>query len=311
MEKHPPLPSDLIPITLGIEGGGTKTSWTILDHARNVLGQGVDRSSNLHLLTDDEFEKLLQSISAGIDAKYKITAVGGAFAGCDTAIARQRAERFIRRTWPSTEAVVVGEDTHSAFAAAHGNRDGIIVIAGTGSNVQGRKGDRWERAGGWGHLFADFGGGYDIARRGLETAYRHFDATGETGILGEEFLQQTDQKSLVELAPWIMGHSTKTEIASLALAVFNAVDQGDSFAREVLLDGASRLADRVHFVQRRLALEKPDIGLMGSLFEKNSLYAAIFEKELSNRLDLGLLFVITVPGSVGAASMALQASASD
>jgi len=65
------------------------------------------------------------------------------------------------------------EDTRSVLAAAFGAGPGIVVIAGTGSNVAGQKSADGpvEKAGGWGHLFADRGSAYDLARRGLEQAF--------------------------------------------------------------------------------------------------------------------------------------------
>ena len=304
MKKQPLASSVAIPVTLGIEGGGTKTTWAILDSEGNVVGEGVGcGSGNLHHLHDDQLAALFDSIGEGIGPAFKVVAVGGAFAGCHLASAKLRAESFMRNVWPDAGAVVAGEDTRSAFAAAHGEKDGLIVIAGTGSNVQGRKGARWEKAGGWGHLFGDFGGGYDIAGRGLEGVYRHFDITGETGLLGRKFLEKTGQNDLVELVTWMMEHSSKTEVASLVLCVFEAAAEGDKIAHGAIVEGASLLADRVLYVTKRLGLKKPDIGFIGSLLEKNTFYFGLFEKEIRKRIAAGRLFVITLPGSVGAALM--------
>ena len=303
MKKQPLASSVAIPVTLGIEGGGTKTTWAILDSEGNVVGEGHTTSGNLHHLTDEQLAVLFESIGEGIGPAFKVIAIGGAFAGCHLASAKLRAESFMRNVWPDAGTVIAGEDTRSAFAAAHGEKDGLIVIAGTGSNVQGRKGARWEKAGGWGHLFGDFGGGYDISRRGLEAAYRHFDITGETGLLGRKFLEKTGQNDLVELVTWMMEHSSKTEVASLVLCVFEAAAEGDKIAHGAIVEGASLLADRVLYVTKRLGLKKPDIGLIGSLLEKNTFYFGLFEKEIRKRIAAGRLFVITLPGSVGAAMM--------
>ncbi|SDU26358.1 N-acetylmuramic acid 6-phosphate etherase [Verrucomicrobium sp. GAS474] len=312
MKRQPLASAPATPVTLGIEGGATNTTWAILDAAGNVVGKGKgNNSGNLHHLDDAQLASLFASIRAGIGAGFRVAAIGGAFAGCHLPAAKLRAENHLRAVWPDVEKIVVGEDTRSAFAAAHGDKDGIIVIAGTGSNVQGRNGDRWEKAGGWGHLFGDFGGGYDIARRGLEAAYKHFDSTGETGLLAQAFLEKSGQNNLVEFVTWILEHDSKTEVASLVLAVFEAAAKGDKLAHAALAEGAAHLADRVLFVARRLGLKKPDIGIIGSLPEKNPFYFAMFEKEVRKRITAGRLFIITLPGAVGAALMIPGTALSD
>ncbi|NCZ52519.1 MAG: hypothetical protein EBY81_01230 [Verrucomicrobia bacterium] len=70
-------------------------------------------------------------------------------------------------------------DTDSALAAAWGSEDGFLVIAGTGSNVVGRKGSVRLSAGGHGHLLGDAGSGYDIVQRAVEAVFRARDRDGK------------------------------------------------------------------------------------------------------------------------------------
>ncbi len=102
-------------------------------------------------------------------------AIGGAFAGCQLADEKRRVEKALRRVWPKAKIVRVMEDTRSVLAAAFANSGGIVVIAGTGSNVAGQKSASApiEKAGGWGHLFSDQGSAYDLARRGPRARLRN------------------------------------------------------------------------------------------------------------------------------------------
>ncbi len=302
MKRQPS--ASALPVILGIEGGGTKTTWALVDAQGKVHANGQVGSGNLHHLSDKELLGRFKDIRTGINAKkFHVIAVAGAFAGCHLDSAKKRAEGFMLQVWPDSRVRLAGEDTRSAYASAHGEKDGLIVIAGTGSNVQGRKGSRWEKAGGWGHIFGDFGGGYDIARRALESAYRHFDETGKTGLLGKKILAKSGQPDLVEFVTWLLDDAKatklKTVVASLAVAVFEAAAKGDPLAKAAIEEGAAHLADRVLFVTRRLGLKKPDIGLVGSLVEKNAGYRALFEKEVRQRIDAGRFFVIELPGAVG------------
>ncbi len=291
--------------TLGIEGGGTKTTWSLVADDGSVFRTGQTTAGNLQLQTPAQTAALFDGLHAqlGKDAA-RVKAVGGAFAGCHLPAEKKRAEDNFRRLWPQAKAFLAGEDTRSAFAAAHGRGNGLIVIAGTGSNVQGCKDGRWEKAGGWGELFADPGSGWDLARRGLVEVYAHFDATQEVTPLGRTYLVATGRNTLAELVPHMLEHrADKTYVASFCVGVFAAAKKGDKLAIKVCEEGAAALADRVLYVTRRLGLVKPAIGLIGSLLEKEPYYRGLFEKGIRKRIAAGKIFFIETPGSVGAARM--------
>jgi N-acetylmuramic acid 6-phosphate etherase len=288
---------------LGIEGGGTKTTWVFLDANGKTLQTGHGGTGNSQMLSEAEMMALLQSIrdrtGPGVDM------IGGAFAGCHLERERVRLRRFCQKVWPAATQIVIGEDTGSAMAGAHGTADGIIVIAGTGANVVGRKGKRWEKACGWGHIFSDEGSGYDVARRGLQATFRAYARTKTVGLLGQSFLRLTAQSTMEEMVPWILEHDSKTQVAALAPAVFQAAQAGDVLAKKVLAEGLEELADRVHFVTKRLGLKNPPVGLIGSLFEKGPGYFRGFTKALRKKQPGSKVFVNRTPGAVGAARMVM------
>jgi N-acetylglucosamine kinase-like BadF-type ATPase len=298
-------PNPLAPpfFTLGLEGGGTKTTWILLDSTGAAVGEGKAGPANIQLLTDAEIVARFEEIKAqGARVAHQI---GGAFAGCHLEKERTRVKKAAQQVWPDAKKILIGEDTQSAIYGALGREDGLIVIAGTGSNAFGRKGRETAKAGGWGHLFADPGSGYDTARRGLVAVYAHYDATQKVTPLGKEYLKLTKQKNLEELVPFVLAHGSKTEVAALAPAVFNAAKKGDKLAKQVLADGVGQLALRAVQVMKRLRLKNSSIGLIGSLFEKNPAYLAAFKKQVNQTHPGSKIFVSTTPGALGAARMVL------
>ena len=288
--------------TLGIEGGGTKTTWALIDAAGKVVREGKTTAGNISHLDDQELAAMLGSIHA--EAGPEVGAVGGAFAGCHLEPERKRVEAVLRRLWPELGQVRIGEDTMSAFAGAHGTGDGLIVIAGTGSNVQGHKDGRWEKAGGWGSLFGDPGSAYDISRSAMVAAYLHFDKTQEVTALGQGFLRRTGQNTMAEMVqPLLECGTNKTEVAAFCPVVLAAAKAGDKLAKGVIAERAGVLADRVLYVTKRLGLKKPNIGLVGGLFEKEPAYFRLFERLVRARVAAGKIFVSRTPGAIGAARM--------
>jgi N-acetylmuramic acid 6-phosphate etherase len=289
---------------LGIEGGGTKTTWALLTPEGKLLRQGAAGPGNTLLLGDAALEKLFRAIrrGAGPDAR----AIGGAFAGCQLPEEKTRVEKILRLVWPKAGVVRVMEDTRSVLAAAFGDGPGIVVIAGTGSNVAGQHtaSEPIEKAGGWGHLFSDRGSAYDLARRGLELAFDVYDKDKQVIPLAGEYLAATGKSSMEEMVPLLLQDTSKTTVAGWARCVLNAAQKGDGAAAELLDGAAAALAVRVRDVARRLSLPKARVALVGGLFENHPGYVARFQSALAKAFPKAESFLLTTPGVFGAARLA-------
>jgi N-acetylmuramic acid 6-phosphate etherase len=199
--------------------------------------------------------------------------------------------------------VRVMEDTRSILAAAFGDGPGIVVIAGTGSNVAGQKSlaTPIEKAGGWGHLFADRGSAYDVARRGMEAVFALWDEERRIDILGREFLAAAKLDSLEELVPFLLRDTSKTTVAGYAPCVFTAAQHGDRTACALLDEAAGELARRVSAVAKRLGVRPVRVVLTGGLFENQAEYRARFHKALKKVMPGAQVNLADVPGVLGAA----------
>jgi N-acetylmuramic acid 6-phosphate etherase len=289
---------------LGIEGGGTKTTWALLTDEGRILKQGLLGPGNTLLLSDEALESLLRAIrrEAGTD----VAAIGGAFAGCQRPAERARVEKIVRRVWPKTPTVRAMEDTSSILAAAFGSGPGIIVIAGTGSNVAGHISSHspLEKAGGWGHLFSDRGSAYDLARRGMEQAFQRYDESKKITIMAREFLAASGKATMEELVSFMLSDTNKTTVAKGSRYVFSAAEKGDRDARKLIDEATHALAENVATVARRLKLSAPQVALTGGLFENRTDYLQSFKRALRRTCPRAHAFIPTVPGVVGAARLA-------
>ena len=289
---------------LGIEGGGTRTTWAVYAADGGVVNRGEAGPGNTLLLSDEALAGLFRGI--GTESGSSITAIGGAFAGCRDEAEQARVEKALRRQWPGASVVRVMEDTRSVLAAAFGEGPGIVVIAGTGSNVAAQKSAREpiEKAGGWGHLFDDRGSAYDLARRGMEHAFSRFDETQKISLLAQEFLTTTGQTTLQELVTFLLRDTGKTAVAQWARCVFSAAGKGDRDAKKILAEASVALAEKTAQLARRLRFASPQVALTGGLFTHQPGYRKSFQREL-RRLQPGAhIFQLTVPGVWGAARLA-------
>src|SRR5579862_9749564 len=113
---------------LGLEGGGTKTNWVLLDGDGAILREGVLPASNLQLISDEALAGLLSVLPR------EATHVGAFLAGCRTMEDHARLRRLVEQLWPHAQ-LAIGSDRDSGLATACRDGDGIAVIAGTGAAV--------------------------------------------------------------------------------------------------------------------------------------------------------------------------------
>src|SRR5947199_7716254 len=143
---------------LGVEGGGTKTAWVLVERTGaggadpgsqlRILDQGRLPPSNVRLETPDRLSAIFCELPREIDR------AGIFLAGCGTAEDRQSLSRLCAEIWPNAR-IITGSDRESGVAAALEHCDGIVVSAGSATSVTGRRGERIERVGGEVYILGD------------------------------------------------------------------------------------------------------------------------------------------------------------
>ena len=285
---------------LGIEGGGTKTDWVLLDDAGSILRQGALSASNLRLISDEALAQLFSVLP------HEATHVGTYLAGCANDDDRVRLRRIAESAWPQAR-VSVGSDRDSGLATAFRDGDGIVVIAGTGAAVHGRKGERIEKAGGWGQLLGDRGGGYDLARLGLRRVLTRFDMNQQITPLAEEILRTLGLNRLPDLVGWAM-QADKMSVARLAPCIFHAARHGEPEMLATIQTGADILARFTQAVAQRLEFPDASVRLIGGLFTHYEDYVSLYKYRLSQLQPRATVEVCGESGALGAAWLAARES---
>jgi N-acetylmuramic acid 6-phosphate etherase len=292
---------------LGVEGGGTKTAWMLVEAVTSsgdagiefrILDQGKLPPSNLRLTTPER----LREIFGGLPRKVDRAAVF--LAGCGTEDDRQSLALICRDIWPNAK-IVTGSDRNSGLAAALDHGDGIVVNAGSGSSVTGRRGDRIERAGGWGHILGDTGGGYFLSIEALRLILREYDLHRGEMQFSAKILHALSLNNLDELVHWAQT-ADKMEIAMLAPVVFEAAAGGDARVNEIVEEGARALCEYTEAVASRLHLLAPKVALMGGLFYRDSIYTHAFRRRLKKNLPDARVTTAERPPELGAAWLAAE-----
>jgi N-acetylglucosamine kinase-like BadF-type ATPase len=115
------------------------------------------------------------------------------------------------------------------------------------------------RAGGWGYIFGDDGGAFDIVRRALRAALQHEEGWGPETSLRGLLIAETGASSANQLMHRFYAGVPRTQIATLAQMVDNAAKDGDAISKQILSDAAASLASYAEGVYHNLFRKKESV----------------------------------------------------
>ncbi len=274
---------------LGVDAGGTKTQCWVADETR-VLGRAMAGTVKLMMAGEDLASARLREVvlnaasEAGIDAK-SVTRTCMGLAGISSQSTRAWAERTLR-------AMVGGEldlcgDEEIALDAAFRGGPGLLVVAGTGSNIVGRcSNGKMVSAGGWGPVIGDEGSGTWIGLEAVRAGLRAHDR-GITTCLLREIEQHWGLKDMGELIAKANERS-RPDFAELAMVVARCAEDGDALAASVLDRAGTELAEQVGLAaskMREAGCAKDDakqVAFTGSVLEKIARVRQSMEEHLNS-----------------------------
>jgi N-acetylglucosamine kinase-like BadF-type ATPase len=235
---------------LGIDGGGSKTTFLLEDDSGREAARLVTGPSNwLSSGPSVAHESLARGI-AGLP--FPPDVVCGGFAGAG----QPEGVRFYRdclsALLPHAQ-LFVETDAFITYVGAIGIKPGVLLIAGTGSIAIARKQDGDSiRVGGWGPHFGDEGGGFWIGREAIRIALRAYDA-GEFPEFVSSIAQELKLRQITD-APAAWKDGTIEVHAVAALAVWIAAQPETEPSKRILAAAATHLRDIAELARRRAEL---------------------------------------------------------
>jgi N-acetylglucosamine kinase-like BadF-type ATPase len=241
---------------LGIDGGQSSTTAVVGDETGRVVGYGRGGPCN-HVKTGDGREKFTNAIReclgrAGF-ANAHFAALCAGFSGGPA-----DKEALLSELVPG-DLTFVTHDGLIALSGATAGAPGIIAIAGTGQLCFGRNAaGRTARAGGWGYVYGDEGGGFDLTRQALRAALRQHEGWGPRTTLHDRLLAETGATDANDLLHrFYSSEYPRSRIAGLSKLVDAAGREGDEVALSILETAAQQLAGYAAAVYGQL-FQEPD-----------------------------------------------------
>ncbi len=291
----------------GVDGGGTKTAIVVVDQDGNEIVRETTTTSNAAVVGHEKATATLRALvtgvaqSAGLD--LPLTGIWCGLSGSDRPEDHVKVRPGLQDL---AEDLTLTNDAELAMGALP-HRVGVAMVSGTGSIAFGRNasGQR-HRASGWGHIFGDYGSGYDVGRKALYHYSAQVDGYGPDTSLVQRL---TEYWSLPE--PYSIINrvydpaTTKGDIARLSRIVVDEAGKGDQVSQQILRDVAHDLATYADAVARKLELG-PDLNLalVGGMLTN----VPVFREHVLNRLGenwtIGSVELVTDPALTGAQAIA-------
>ena len=222
------------PLLLGVDGGGTSCRARLAAFSGQVLGEATTGPANLRLGIRQSFAAVTSATllclqRAGLTRSHlprivACLALAGASEPAQLAAAEATRHPFGK--------AVITTDAHAACIGAHGERDGGIVVVGTGSVGWAMLKGQSYRVGGWGLPLSDEGSGAWLGSEVLRRVLWARDGRiAWTPLLRALFIDfNSDPHAIVR---WSQ-HATPRDLGAFAPRIFELAARGDAAAVELI-----------------------------------------------------------------------------
>lgn len=228
---------------LGVDSGGTKAEFVLGDETREFarVRTGTIKRLKVDAATAEAnllaALRQLQSVT-GVSPRQILRCCIGTAGETVPLVVDWLRDAFGRHV--AGELMITGDVDVALDSVFFGGR-GVLVLAGTGSNVAGRAATgAIVTAGGWGPALADQGSGHFIGLEALRRGFLAIDQRRPTSLLDDArvFWKLASIEDLVEFA----NMNPAPDFSRLAPIVVEAAEEGDAVAQEVLEQGGADLA---------------------------------------------------------------------
>ncbi len=226
---------------MGIDGGGSKLRIVIKSPGNKPIVDQTSKGINVRSTNQAQASLDLQnSIRAALNkTTIRVKAVGIGIAGA--ALLKDWVHETIANIIHDVP-IVITSDLEIALIGVHGKRQGLLILAGTGSAAYGiTTNGHTHQTGGWGYLLGDEGSGYWIGLQMLKAYINRLDGYDTLNSILCTQIEQTLQintKAAILDFMYTPSDPPVTAIASLAPLVLAS---DDPIASQIIEQAAQAL----------------------------------------------------------------------
>lgn len=249
---------------MGIDGGGTKTRYMIIDQDMNILIDFESETIHIHQIGADELRNRLESNIDLACRKINITPtdLNFVFIGVpgygESQIDKEIIDRIVADVMKEIP-YEVDNDGVVGWAAGCGCLPGINIVAGTGSIANGRNKDGVSlRCGGWGPNIGDDGSAHWIGLRVINEYTKQKDGRHPKTCLVDIIEQAYDITYLYEIVDIVFNRLklSRPDLAKFSAVGAQAAQNGCVACQNIFNQAAHELALHITTLAKQLELKE-------------------------------------------------------
>lgn len=261
---------------LGIDGGGTKTEFVLVDEMGVIVARAIGGASSIDTITYEESMKSITVTFTLLKTDVKVSRIFAGIGGIASEFDSERyAEQLRKLPFVAEDAIIeVKNDVYAALASGRGTLEGMTLILGTGSVCFGvRDGVSW-RCGGYHFKEGDAGSAFDLGFMALKYYARVLDGRYEPSEFSEAIKNHLGIDDFSRLVTYF-DHLNRTQVAQIApiVTAFGAINQ---YAYKILVEAAEEVRLLVEGVYRHLGFDITTLSIIGGLGNAKTLYRQLF-----------------------------------
>lgn len=244
---------------LGIDGGGTKTKYLLVNEELIKVAEIEGPTIHIHQVgvegiktqITENVSKICKNASVSInDIAYAFAGVPGYGESMDDMEKIDQAFREVMKIPYS-----IDNDAVNGWAGGTACKPGVNVVAGTGSIAYGRNADgKLARCGGFGPGIGDDGSAYWIALRTINEYTKQKDGRKEKTVLVDILEKEygiTYKYEIVDIS-FNKLNFNRTEIAKFSTICFLAAEAGCTACKDIFKEAAEAIFAHVKAVSKEL-----------------------------------------------------------
>ncbi|MBO4886061.1 MAG: hypothetical protein J5602_12185 [Clostridia bacterium] len=265
---------------ISFDGGGTKLNGMMFDENLNLLGTGRSGGINLTQTSLEDCRANVRDCLAQVLAAHEpemvdvayYTGVGNFQLLCEEVGRRVHVAQYVGT-----------DEAQGGLLAGALKREGVLALAGTGSDVFYISPGKRSVVGAWGPILGDDGSGAWIGQQAIRAVVRFINGWGEDTLLLPIIREAWKLKNDWQMVE-IVHHSPAPfrQVASVTPLVGRAAAQGDRVALNILREAGHLMAVQTESLIRRAELREDqlDITLCGGAWKAHPMMFGTYCAEL-------------------------------
>jgi len=269
---------------IGVDGGGTKTVVALADLEGKILKLAKTGPSNLRNVgIKRATENIVLGIKKVLSRKGKILSIFIGLAAVEEEYKSKKGKikkEILKRLKNFKSKIIIGSDQMIAFKSGTDEKDGIILISGTGCVCHGWKNGKETKTSGWGWL-DDEGSGFWTGQKGSQAVLKELDGRGSKTLITKLIFKEWKLKNKEDFLKKIYSENFVRDVSLISRIVDKTANKGDRIAKNIMIEAGQELAESAITIIKKLNFQKEKfpLVLIGGMFDSTMVLETV-KKEI-------------------------------